>query len=152
MPDDGRRVLDSYIAAVNARDWSTASSLMADDYIEDWPQTGERVRGLANLRAIFERYPGALAPGAFDEHSKSIIGTEDRYVLSPLMTVLRIDGGGEIFTVTYTAAYPDGVTWFVVMIARITEGRLRRAHTYFAPTLPAPEWRKPWVGPIEVSD
>ena len=50
-----------------------------------------------------------------------------------------------MFTVTYTARYPDDATWFVVMTARVTDGKIRRAHTYFAPVPWAPEWRRDWV-------
>jgi len=140
-----RRVLGEYIQRVNARDWRGALERLAHDYTEEWPQTGERVRGRENLRRIFEQYPGQITAGWFDTEQAEIVGTEDRYVLTPAMTMLRVDGGGEMYTATYTATYPDGSRWYVVMIARIVDGKLRRAHTYWAPVLPAPEWRREWV-------
>jgi hypothetical protein len=61
--------------------------------------------------------------------------------VTPSMTLIRVDGGGEFYTVTYTTRYPDGSRWYVLTVARVTEGKVRSAHTYFAPILPAPEWR-----------
>ena len=142
---DGRQVLLAYIEALNAGDWEAAASVLAADYVEDWPQTAERVHGVENLHAILEHYPGNLRTGAIDGKTKTVTGAEDRYILSPSMTLVRVDGGGEMFTLTYTARYPEGDTWYVVMIARVTDGKIRRAHTYFAPVMPAPGWRRDWV-------
>ncbi|MDQ3408223.1 MAG: hypothetical protein M3472_08755, partial [Chloroflexota bacterium] len=60
----------------------------------------------------------------------------------PFMTVIRVEGSGEKYTLTYTATYPNGARWYVVMVARVTGGKIRNAHTYFAPVLPAPQWRR----------
>lgn len=142
-----RELLVAYIGALNARDWDRLPDLVSDDYVEEWPQTGEVVRGVDNLRAIFEEYPGTLAAGAFDESAVDVIGTEDRYVIGAGMMPIcvRVQGSGEMFTLTYLADYPDGSRWYVVMVARIAGHRLRRAHTYFAPLLDAPEWRRQHV-------
>ena len=32
--------------------------LMHDDYVEEYPQSGERIRGKDNARTIYENYPG----------------------------------------------------------------------------------------------
>jgi len=32
--------------------------LMHDDYVEEYPQSGERTRGKDNARAVYENYPG----------------------------------------------------------------------------------------------
>jgi len=58
MPnDDPRRVLTEYKTRVDARNWDGAAHLLAEDYVEDQPQSGKRVLGPANLRHIFDRYP-----------------------------------------------------------------------------------------------
>jgi SnoaL-like domain len=148
MKPDPRTLLTEFIADLNAGDWTHAREKLADDYTEDWPQTGERVTGVENLQAILANYPDSLSPGAIDATRATVVGSEDRYVVTPSMTVVRVEGEGEFYTMTYTARYPDESTWFVVMVARVADGRIRRAHTYFAPMLPTPDWRRQWTEPL----
>jgi SnoaL-like domain len=145
-----KQLLTELMGCYNRGDWDGVAARLADDYVEDWPQTGERVRGVANMRRVFEGYPGGgLERGLVDEQSAAIVGSEERYVVSPSMTLIRVDGGGEFYTVTYTTRYPDGSRWYVLTVARVTDGKVRSGHTYFAPILPAPEWRQGMVERID---
>jgi hypothetical protein len=47
-----------YVAAYTAQDWETVGTLRDPDWMMEWPQSGERVRGNANARAIMENWPG----------------------------------------------------------------------------------------------
>ena len=141
MPERSARELAArYTNALNQRDWETLESTVHADYYLDFPQSGERIRGFANLRAMIEGYPGGLSPTE-QVGTPTVIGGEDRWVVTPNFTVVRVTGTADVFTTVATASYPDGSEWFVVSITRAEEGRMRSATTYFAPYFEAPEWR-----------
>ena len=51
------QVVERYAEALPT-DWDALSRLRHADFVEDWPQSGERIRGHASYRAIHESYPG----------------------------------------------------------------------------------------------
>ena len=51
-------VVRRYFAAMVDHDYDTQAALRAADWTAVWPQSGEMVRGNANMRAILENYPG----------------------------------------------------------------------------------------------
>lgn len=53
MSEQGNRgIVEQFWAAVNAKDWDAHDRLIDDGYVQEWPQSGERIRGKANSRAI----------------------------------------------------------------------------------------------------
>jgi len=116
--------------------------LFDDDFEDVYPQSGELTRGLANFRSIIEQYPGG---GYTGQGTDRLVGTEDRWVLTPSFTVVRIEGTGDTFTGVTRSRYPDGTDWYIVTIAQMRNGKLWRAETYFAQTFEPPAWRAAWV-------
>ena len=57
-PTSARSVFEAYINAANARDVAALEGLVHPAFEDVYPQSGERTRGFANLRAIIEHYPG----------------------------------------------------------------------------------------------
>jgi hypothetical protein len=51
-------ILRAYLAAHQRHDYDEVGRLRRSDWICEWPQTGERVRGHANDRAIMDNWPG----------------------------------------------------------------------------------------------
>jgi ketosteroid isomerase-like protein len=139
---DLRPVFERYLQATNARDVAALTDLVHPDFEDVYPQSGERTRGLANLRAIIEHYPSGGYVGAGTER---VVGTEDRWVMTPAFTVLRIEGRGDTFTGVSRGRYPDGTEWFVVTIGQMRDGKVWRAETFFAQTFEPPAWRANWV-------
>jgi hypothetical protein len=114
------------------------------DFTVDYPQSGERIRGHANERAIADNYPGGLPavdPGR-------IIGSEDRWVVTPSFTFERVAGSGDTWWFEGRARYPDGSTWFVTTMVRLRHGRIAREVTYWGLPFESPAWRAAWVEPI----
>jgi len=77
-----REVVDRYATAMGAGDFETLFSLLADNVVEVYPQSGERFRGRESVRAIIEQYPGGKEmpnPAVED-----LVGVEDRWVLTPM--------------------------------------------------------------------
>jgi len=138
-------VIHAYLAAHQAHDYDIVDSLRADDWTEEWPQSRERVRGKANDRAIMAHWPG----GQPQAEGVRIVGSEDRWVVTPSLTLQRIVGTGDTWWADGVASYPDGSRWFAVGLFELREGKVRRETWFFAPPLDAPEWRAQWVERID---
>jgi SnoaL-like domain len=138
---DPRALFESFIRLANAGDWDALEQYVQPDYEEVYPQSGERIKGMANARAILEHYPG----GALDRTADRLVGSEDRWVLTPAATVLRIEGTGDTYTAISKASYPDGSTWFVISVAELRDQKVAKVQTFFAPTFEPPAWRSQWV-------
>lgn len=140
-----REVIERYVAAMRAAlfegDYRSLDQLRHPDFIEDWPQTGERVRGTANMRAIDEHLPNRPASGSVER----LVGSEDRFAITPAMTVHHIAGTGDAYTVVWRAIYQQGDAWYAIMLCTLRDRRIWRATTYFAPQLDAPAWRAAWT-------
>lgn len=141
---NARSVFERYVAAANARDLAALEELVHPDFEDVYPQSGERTRGFANLRAILENYPGGFVGGGVQR----VVGAEDRWVATPSFSVLRIEGSGDTYTAVSRGRYPDSTEWFVVNIAQLRDGKVWRVETYFAQTFEPPAWRTAWVEPV----
>jgi len=83
-----REIVDQFIRAMVEKDFDGQVALLADDYVDEMPQSGERTRGKANYRAIAENYPGGV--GTMDPKTGKVVGAEDRWVMGP--TTLPVFG------------------------------------------------------------
>jgi hypothetical protein len=134
-----------YSEAVARNDFDTTKTLRDPDWHEDWPQSGERVPSHDAYRRIHEEFPGGM-PQVDLQH---LAGAEDRWVMTPSMTVQRIAGSGDVWMVEGTNTYSSGQKYQLVQLIRLRNGRVWRATTYFAPPFDAPGWRSSLVVPIE---
>ena len=141
MDQTGNRPLvERYIRALPA-DFDTLERLRHQQFVEEWPQSGERIYGYANYRAIHERYP----EGAPRSEPSGLVGGEHRWVLTPMLTPIRVVGDGVTYTAEFTAAYAGGASYRIVAIIELRDGLVYRQRTYFAPQFEAPDWRSAWV-------
>ena len=101
------------------QEWAT------DDFVQEWPQSGERLTKEATLR-LGEAYP-------------EMSGT------SPKFTYKRMLGGGDVFVVEATIDYGDGIPVSYVGIGETRDGKITKMTEYFANPFPAPDWRAPFV-------
>jgi hypothetical protein len=131
---DNQAAMDAFKAAVNSgdmrqmaqaqKDWS------ADDYVQEWPQSGERVVGSEAANKLNESYPQAT-------------GT------MPKMTLRRTTGGGDLYVIEGTIDYGDGTPVSYVGIAEFRDGKVAKMTEYFANPFEAPAWRKDLVERME---
>ncbi len=135
-----RELVERYVAALPS-DFDALARLRHADFVEEWPQSGERIRGHENYRAIHETYPGGM-PTASDP---SIRSTEDTWVLTPLFTPLRIAGSGNTYFIELRLHYPGGDSAHAIAIVEVRDGKVARQTTYFAAPFEAPAWRAPLV-------
>jgi limonene-1,2-epoxide hydrolase len=139
----GRAVVERFAKAIQDKDFDTQAALIAEDYIEEMPQSGERIRGKANWDAVVRGYPGGV--GTVDADSARLVGAEDKWVLTPTFAALRIEGSGDVYTYVGTVRYPNGQTWQMIAIIELHAGKIARATTWYAAPFEAPEWRAPFV-------
>jgi hypothetical protein len=140
-----RDVIARYARAVHEQDLEAIASLQHPDFVEDWPQSRERIHGRANFRAIMEHYPGGLEGADADVSMDRIVGGEDHWMVAPTFAMVRVSGADDIHTAIVKLRYPDGQEWFMVALYVMKDGLIYRATSFFAPTYESPEWRRDWV-------
>jgi hypothetical protein len=116
-----RDALARYFEAFERRDLDAFAELFHDDYVEEYPQSGERIRGKQNARAVNENYPGL-----------------------PSLINCSYNISGNLGVMEMTLEY-DGDRVHACEIVEFEEGKIKRARTYFAEPFEAPQWRAQWV-------
>jgi hypothetical protein len=96
-----------------------------DDFVEEWPQSGERLRKDASAR-LMASYPEMSGK-------------------SPTFTYKRMIGGGDVFVIEGTIDYGDGVPVSYVGIGELRDGKVAKLTEYFANPFEAPAWRADFV-------
>jgi hypothetical protein len=145
---DHRAILTRMAKIVGRHEWGRLPECVHADAVFEYPQSGERFRGLENIRGQFENYPG-LEPGT-TELDDVIGGTT--YALSPMYTVIAVEGSGNRGTAIMRARYPDGSRWWAINIYELRDDRIARSRVYFAPEFNAPDWRAPYREPLSATE
>ena len=140
MTASGRELVERYMEAEAARDWSSLEAMRHQDWTETWPQTGERIVGSGNWRQIHENFPGypEIKVGRVD-------GADPNYVLSGAFTLVRLTGVGDAWVAQAVNRYEDGSTYQIVKLLELRDDKVHAEITYFAPQSDAPDWRSSWV-------
>ena len=128
---DNRTTVEQYLSAMGQNDVEAQERLLSDDFVEEYPQSGEIIRGKDNRRAIMENYPGGMPREA------SASGAAPK---PPVLT-----GAGDSFTASGEITYPNGETWQVVSLIELRDGKISKMTSYFAAPFEAPAWRAPYV-------
>lgn len=142
MPQlSNEEVVRAYAAALGTGDADALTELRHPEWTAEWPQSGERIRGDANARAMDASFPG----GRPAVRSARIVGSEDRWIVTPIFSVQRIVGSGDSWWADGTVAYGDGSTWMFASLFELRDGRVHRETVYFAEPFEAPAWRARFV-------
>jgi len=96
-----------------------------DDFVEEWPQSGERLSKAAAMK-VGESY-------------------EQGSGTSPKFNYKRMLGGGDVFVVEGTIDYGDGVPVSYVGVGELRDGKVSKMTEYFANPFEAPAWRASFV-------
>jgi ketosteroid isomerase-like protein len=113
-------VVEKYWELMNTNDFRSVGSLLADDFLLDWPQSNERIRGRDNFAAMNEEYP---AHGRWTFTINRLIGDEREAVSDVLVS--------------------DGVqTARAVSFFSIADGKIAGMVEYWPDKVPAPENRR----------
>ena len=139
----GRSVVERFARALHNKDFDEIEALVTDDFTDEMPQSGERVRGKANQLAILRNYPGGV--GTIDPAQRPArrggrqVG-DDAVVHSPANR-----GVGRRLHVHRHSPVPNGETWQMIAIIELRQGRIAKTTSWYAPPFEAPEWRAPYV-------
>ena len=137
----GRAIVERFARAIENQDFGAQADLLADDYIDEMPQSGERIRGKANALAVARNYPGGVGTVSRER----FVGAEDTWVLTPSLSVLRIEGSGDVYAYVGTVRYATGETWQLLAIVGLRDGKVAKTTTWYAAPFEAPGWRAPFV-------
>jgi ketosteroid isomerase-like protein len=109
--------------ALGAGDWESAGNNLHEDFVQEWPQSGERIVGRNNAIAINRNFPGGL----------------------PTMKFRRTLANGELAVLEVDLTYADGSRYMGVSVVEIRDGKIVKETDYFAQPFVAPQWRAQWV-------
>ncbi len=120
--EENRATIERYFQAFEQRDLDAIAELMHDDYVEEFPQSGEKIRSKQHARSVLENYPGGL-PNLVDRS----------YVVS-----------GDLGVMKMTLEY-GGDRVYACEVIDFQEGKIKRVRAYFGEPFEAPKWRAQWV-------
>lgn len=103
------------------RDESIAHEIYHEDAVLEFPQSGERFVGVANLRGWRELYPATLR---FD--------------------IRRITGSGDVWVAENSISYDGGPWNLTVSILEFRGDKVAHERIYITQPWDAPDWRAPW--------
>jgi hypothetical protein len=132
---DSTEMAAAFEAVLKTGDFAKLSALVqeygTDDFVEEWPQSGERITKAAATR-LAEHYP-------------EMSGT------TPTMSYKRMLGSDDFFVVEGTIDYGDGVPVSYVGIGELRDGKVARMTEYFANPFEAPAWRADFTERMETA-
>lgn len=117
-----RAIITRLYQALEAGDFDGATAEIAEDFVQEWPQSGERISGRDHCTVVWRNYPGGM----------------------PVMTIRSIRGSGDLWVVESSIAYAAGRS-LAVSLLEFRDGLLSREVDYFAEPFEAPAWRAAWV-------
>ena len=118
-----KQVIEAFWAAMQTNDFKAAGEFLHDDYVLEWPQSGERIRGRANFVAINENYP---AHGRWE------------------FTIHRIIAEGD--EVVSDVGVTDGViTGRAITFSTMRDGKIIHQTEFWPDSFEPAAWRAKWV-------
>ncbi len=115
--------MESFWAAMQTNDFRRAGEWLHEDYILEWPQSGERIRGRANFVAVNENYP---AHGLWEFRVHRILAEGDEVVSDVGVT----DGAVNARVITFST---------------VREGKILHQTEFWPDPFEAAAWRAQWV-------
>lgn len=117
-----RAALGRLFKAYESGDWEAVIAEFSDDFVQEWPQSGERLTSKAACLAVYRGYPGG----------------------PPSIEVTRISGEGDHWTVESEMHYGPALVR-AVNLFEFREGKIVRETDYFSDPFEPPAWRSEWV-------
>jgi len=120
---DNKQIIEYFWATMATNDFYAASELLHDDYILEWHQSGERIRGRDNFATINTDYP---AEGKWTFQINQIVAEGDVVVSDVSVS----DGKRHDRVITFST---------------IRDGKIWKQIEFWPDPFEAPEWRAQWV-------
>jgi len=123
---DNKEIIEGFWAAMQTNDFKAAGEFLHDDYVLEWPQSGERIRGPANFVAVNENYP---AHGRWE------------------FTIHRIIAEGDE-VVSYVGVTDGAITGRAITFSTVRNGKIVRQTEFWPDPFERAAWRAGWVEKI----
>jgi ketosteroid isomerase-like protein len=108
---ESKRAIEQFWATMQTNDFQAAAQLLSDDFVLEWPQSGERIRGRDNFAAVNEHYPVSgrwtftirtiIAEG---DQAVSDVQVSDQSIRARVITFSTVRGGKIVKQIEY---WPD---------------------------------------------
>jgi ketosteroid isomerase-like protein len=109
--------------ALERKDLEGATAFLHEAFVEDWPQSGERIVGADDWLRMATHHP-----------------------TFPAVQVTRTTGCDDTWVVEADFRYvPDEGPWRVCALHEVRDGRIAKITEYFGAPFEAAEWRSDWV-------
>lgn len=123
--DRNRKTIERLVDCINHGDIEVMDELFHEDAVMDWPQSGERVVGGDNRRAIYKSFPTL-----------------------PKITPRRVQVVNDLGVAEAVLDYGEGLPYQTVFIFEFRDGKIARETAYWSEPFEAPSWRADWVEQI----
>jgi ketosteroid isomerase-like protein len=119
MNSSHEAVVRTYLDAVNGRDYEAIEGIFAEDADQEWPGSGEFIRGRAAIGAVTRATPSL-----------------------PRTHLHRLRSDGELTIAEWAADYGDGKNWEVASVFEFRDDKVVRKTDYFVSGIQPPERRR----------
>ena len=98
-----RSVVEEYSRAQQRNDGATLKELRHAGFHAEWPQSGERVPSHEHDRKIHDNFPDFP-----QQEFRRVAGRSEKFVVSPLNTMVRVRGAGDLWVTEGLFGYQEG--------------------------------------------
>lgn len=124
---NNKQILENFWSTMETNDFNAASQLLHDEYLLEWPQSGERIVGRENFAAINTNYP---AEGKWRFSINDIVAEGDLVVTDVNVTDGKVIGRAVTFST-------------------IRDEKIWKQVEFWPDRFEAPAWRAQWVQKME---
>lgn len=124
-PSSAAETVARFWRLMDAADFAAAAEMLSENYVCDWPQSRERIRGRANFIAVNGNYPGRW-----------------RIIVQRLVA----EGARVATDVTLTNGER---TDRAISFFELRDGLIAHEVDYWPDPYAAPAWRAEWVEPMD---
>ncbi len=118
-----KELIEQFWQTMESNDFYAVAQLLHDDFVLEWAQSGERIRGRENFAKLNTAYP---TQGTWHFTINSIVADGDEVVTDVFVT----DGTLNDRVITFST---------------IRDGKIWKQVEFWPEPFAAPEWRKQWV-------
>jgi len=121
-----KEIVKQFWTTMASNDFRASAQLLHDEYVLEWPQSGERIRGRVNFAAVNENYPAA---GRWSFVVHHLIAEGDTVV-----TEVTISDGA--------------TTGRAITFSTLRENKIVQQTEYWPEPFKPAAWRAQWIEPI----
>ena len=120
---DNKKILENFWSTMATNDFYAVARLLHDEYVLDWPQSGEHIRGRDNFAALNTYYP---AEGKWTFKINHIVSEGEMVV-----TDVSVSDGKQLDR--------------AITFSTIRDGKIWKQIEFWPDPFEAPAWRTQWV-------